>query len=222
MYIYFLPRWYERARERVRRKYGVNIDRSLDIKRAYQSNGLLGHKVWIDGFNNNFDASNESIYPTNSDKICKSDQTNRYSSYTNEEHEKILKIKTYMKQFGSDKNQRVKIASTSDHQKQQHPSLLAQHSLFGTKIKSISFTHKDSSEALENIVSSPELPDRQDSSSFINFDHQCQEVINNTKQPLNICRAQSASANLGSLESKKREFKNRPFNALKNLHPLPF
>ncbi|CAF1303198.1 unnamed protein product [Rotaria sp. Silwood1] len=41
---YKIIRWYERAQERVWKKYGVYIHSSIEIKRSYQSKGLLGYK----------------------------------------------------------------------------------------------------------------------------------------------------------------------------------
>lgn len=55
--MFFNSRWYERAQERVWKKYGIKADSSLHLKRVYQRQGLLGYRVLIDGFNNTFDAT---------------------------------------------------------------------------------------------------------------------------------------------------------------------
>ncbi|CAF4686041.1 unnamed protein product, partial [Rotaria sp. Silwood1] len=180
-------RWCERARERVWKKYGVQNDSSVDIKRTYQSKGLLGYKVLIDGFNNTFDASDESMCPVASSRKWQRDQTNRSGDCTNEECEKILKIKAHMEQFVADEQQRTKSTAAINPRKSQHLPLLAQHGLLGAKTQPINFASTNSSVILEDIVSSSELSNGQDLSSSIGSDHQ----------------TQSAAANLAPVEPKE-------------------
>lgn len=70
-----LFRWYERAQERVWKKYGISSNYSMHLKRAHQSRGQLGYRVLIDGFNHNFDAAGRKSRMTHMDRRFRADQS---------------------------------------------------------------------------------------------------------------------------------------------------
>jgi hypothetical protein len=203
IHVSFLSRWYERARVAVWKKHGVYIDSSVQIKRDYQSKGLLGYKVFIDGFNNTFDASHESTGSVASGRKSQTDQSDRYSGYTDDEREQILKMKVYMKQFGANEQQRTKSTVSINVQKSRNPPLLAQHGLFGAKMQAISFAPTNHSVVLEDIVSSSEFSSP---SSLISLDQQSPKIIGDTEKPVNIYRTQSAATKPASLKPNEGEF----------------
>ena len=154
----FSFRWYERARERVWKKYGAQINNSIEIKRAYESKGLLGYKVWIDGFNNTFDASNEPIYRVASGRKSQIDQ---------EEREKILKMEASLENFSVDEQQLpTPPAAIISLQETRHRPILVQRGLMGEKLQAIDLASTISSVVIhEASNSSLDLSSTEDSTS---------------------------------------------------------
>ncbi|CAF1102494.1 unnamed protein product [Rotaria sordida] len=203
---YKIIRWYERAQERVWKKYGVHIHNSIEIKRSFQSKGLLGYKVMIDGFNNTFDASNEPICSVTSSRKSKLDQTDRYSDYIDEENEKIHKMKAYMEGFGAVERQRTKPPAVNNLRKLRHIPFLSQYSLLDAKLQPIDLTSINSAVFLEGIMSPSEISNSQGPSSFIGLDHQCSKFIFDMEKSLNISRTQLNAANPATFEPNKGKF----------------
>ena len=181
IYVFLLSRWCDRARERVWKKYCVAIDHSIETKRAYQSKGLLGYRVLIDGFNNTFDPSVVSDLSEASRSQAHTDQMIRNSTYTDEEREKILKTKVSMKQFLASQP-RTKTGSNSFGRRSRNPPLLAQHGIMGAKMQTINFTTMNPSIVSENFVSSSGFSQSQDRSSTTDCGHQSSKLNTNITQ----------------------------------------
>ena len=114
------------------------MDRSVEVKRAYRSKGLLGYKVLIDGFNNTFDAPNEPMHRIASGRKSQLDQTDRCIGFADEERAKILEMQASMKQFRADEQQLLTPhTGTSSLQKTRHPPLLAQRGLMRAQLQAI-------------------------------------------------------------------------------------
>ncbi|CAF4723350.1 unnamed protein product [Rotaria sp. Silwood1] len=203
---YKIIKWYERAQERVWKKYGVYIHSSTEIKRFYQSQGLLGYKVMIDGFNNTFDASNVPICSVTSSRQSKLEQADRCSGYTDEEREKIVKMKTYMKEFGATKRQQAKPPAVNNLQKLRHPPFLSQNSLLNAKQQPTDLTSINSPLFLEDIMTPSEICNSQDLSSFIGLNHQSSKFIFDIEKLSKVSKTQLNTANPTTFESNKGKF----------------
>lgn len=125
----------------------------------------------IDGFNNTFDSSVVSGLSEASRSQSQVEQTIRYNTYTDEERERILKTKVYMKQFLASHPQRSKIGTNSFGRRSRNPPLLAQHAIMGTKMQSVNFPATNHSIISENFVSSSGFSHSQDRSSTTDVDH---------------------------------------------------
>jgi len=122
--------WYERARERAWKKYGGRFYYISQTKRVYPKQGLLGYKVLIDGYNNTFEVPPEQLRNVRSSGTLKSDQNNRYIGFSDEEREKIIKTKAFVKEFALDDRKRAKqIAAANLQQSRRPPLVLSSQSL---------------------------------------------------------------------------------------------
>lgn len=201
-----MPRWYERAQVRVWKKHGVPIDTSAALKRDALSRGLLGYKVLIDGFNNTFDASNASNCSAVSDKRSQTNEADRYIGYTNEERERILKMKAYMKKFVADTKQWGKSTPANIRQKSRHPPLLAQHGLLGAKMQTVNLALTKPSTLMEDLGSSSQLSCSQVLSSSTDPDQQRSKLVVDCDSSLNIDTAASIITNSTAIESNASKF----------------
>lgn len=181
MHRFLLCRWYERAQTRVWKKYGVYSENSAEIKRAPHSTGLLGYKVCIDGFDSSFDSSANC----DEEKL----RTDRYIGYTEEEVEKLRKMRLQMKQS----------AAPMIRKKSRNLPVLSRQGLFGTKIQTTDFTPTGSRE----IVDQSNV-----SFSSISFEHTISQstidsvlslqsslaipVENQTKNQINMSKSESS------------------------------
>lgn len=119
--------WYERARERAWKKYGGRFHNLSQLKRVYPKKGLLGYKVLIDGYNNTFEVPPEQLRNIRSGATAKSNDSDRYIGYTDEEREKIIKTKAFVKDFALDERKRQKqIAAANLQQSRRPPMSLSQ------------------------------------------------------------------------------------------------
>ena len=110
--------WYERAREKAWKKFGGRFYTPSQTKRVYPAKGLLGYKVLIDGFNNEFEVPAEQL------RNLRSSQGHRYAGFSAEEREKMIKMKAYVKDYAMDDRTRNKhIVAT-----RRHPTYLSQAS----------------------------------------------------------------------------------------------
>ncbi len=116
-------RWYERARERAWKKSGGRSLNTSPTKRVYPEQGLLGYKVLIDGYNNTFEVPPEQLRNVRSGSTFKSDQSDRYVGYTEEEREKIIQTKTFVKEFALDDRKRAKQIAAAHLQQSRRPPL---------------------------------------------------------------------------------------------------
>ena len=92
------------------------------MKRVYPKKGLLGYKVLIDGYNNTFEVPPEQLRSIKSGGTLKSNDSDRYIGYTDEEREKIIKTKNYVKDFALDERKRAKqIAAANLQQSRRRP-----------------------------------------------------------------------------------------------------
>ena len=94
--------WYERAREKAWKKFGGRFYTPSQTKRVYPAKGLLGYKVLIDGYNNEFEVPAEQL------RSLRSSQGFRYVGFSNEEREKIAQMKAYVKDYAMDDRARNK------------------------------------------------------------------------------------------------------------------
>ncbi|CAF3277865.1 unnamed protein product [Rotaria socialis] len=118
-------RWYERAREKVWKKYGGRLlYNPSQAKRIYPTQGLLGYKVLIDGFNNAFDVPIEQLRNVRSGGTTKSDRDNHYNTLDDDEQEKINKMKMFIKHFALDDRKRAKQKAAENLQQSRRPPLL--------------------------------------------------------------------------------------------------
>ncbi|CAF2813880.1 unnamed protein product [Rotaria sp. Silwood2] len=116
--------WYERAREKVWKKYGGRLYNTSQGKRMYPKQGLLGYKVLIDGFNNAFEVPLEQLRNLRSGGTTKSDQDDHYNILDKEEQEKINKMKIFIKHFALDERKRAKQIAAENLQQSRRPPLL--------------------------------------------------------------------------------------------------
>jgi hypothetical protein len=125
---FFLNRWYERAREKAWKKYGGHFYSTSQTKRIYPKQGLLGYKVLIDGYNNTFEVPSEQLHSLRSAGTLKTDQNStRYVGFSDEEREKIIKMKSFVKDFALDERKRAKqIAAINLQQSRRPPVVLAE------------------------------------------------------------------------------------------------
>ena len=113
--------WYERAREKAWKKYGGRFYNSTQSKRVYAKQGLLGYKVLIDGYNNTFEVPTEQLRIVRSGGTVKSENTDRYIGFTNEEREKIVRMKNFVKDFALDDRKRAKQIAAANLQQARRP-----------------------------------------------------------------------------------------------------
>ena len=113
--------WYECARERAWKKYGGRFHYITQNKRVYPKKGLLGYKVLIDGYNNTFEVPPEQLRNIRSGSTLKPDH---YICYSDEEREKIIKMKAYIKQTALDDRKRAKQIAAANLQSRRPPALL--------------------------------------------------------------------------------------------------
>ncbi|CAF3696153.1 unnamed protein product [Rotaria sp. Silwood1] len=116
--------WYERAREKVWKKYGGRLYNTSQGKRIYPKQGLLGYKVLIDGFNNAFEVPLEQLRNVRSSGTIKTDQDDHYNVLNEEEQEKINKMKMFIKHFALDERKRAKQIAAENLQQSRRPPLL--------------------------------------------------------------------------------------------------
>jgi len=117
--------WYERAREKAWKKFGGRFYTPTQTKRVYPKQGLLGYKVLIDGYNNTFEVPSDQLHRVRSSGITRSDKTDLYVGYSDEEREKIIQMKTFIKQFALDERQRAKQIAATHLQQSRRPPLLS-------------------------------------------------------------------------------------------------
>jgi len=142
--------WYERAREKVWKKHGGHFYSASQTKRIYPKQGLLGYKVLIDGYNNTFEVPPEQLRNIRSSGASQIDQIDRYIGYSEEEREKLIQMKKFVKQFALDDRKRAKQIAQANLQQSRRPPLL---------LPSSSTEHKKHSmQNSEIIFSSTEIP----------------------------------------------------------------
>ncbi|CAF3910026.1 unnamed protein product [Rotaria sordida] len=140
--------WYERAREKVWKKYGGHLYNTSQGKRIYPKQGLLGYKVLIDGFNNTFEVPLEQLRNVRSGgSTIRSDQNDYYHILNDKEQEKINKMKIFIKNFALDERKRAKQIAAENLQQSRRPRLLL---LPQTKLNQ----NKSSKKILKSIPSS--------------------------------------------------------------------
>ncbi|CAF2245234.1 unnamed protein product [Rotaria magnacalcarata] len=117
--------WYERAREKVWKRTGGRLFTASPAKRVYPVTGLLGYKILIDGYNNKFEVPVEQLRGARYSGTNKSDHFDHYVGLSDEERQKIIETKAYMKQFALDERRRAKqIAQARLQQARQTPTSL--------------------------------------------------------------------------------------------------
>lgn len=151
-------RWYARAKERVWKKYGCCIERSIDIKRSHQSKGVLGYKVSIDGF-------------TGISTNVHTDFDHRSVIYSEEERNKLSKIEVHMKKTVSDLKKAKKKIDTNHYSNSKHHRLLVQRAIIGGTVKVIDFAPPASSVNFDNNGTASESTFGEDSSIFSDQTH---------------------------------------------------
>ncbi|CAF3340496.1 unnamed protein product [Rotaria socialis] len=142
--------WYERAREKVWKRTGGHLFTASPAKRIYPVTGLLGYKVLIDGYNNKFEVPVEQLRGARYSGTNKSDHFDHYVGFSDEERQKIIQTKAYIKQFALDERRRAKqIARARLQQARQTPTSLPRTSADLQKHRTITIS--------EDVSSSSEL-----------------------------------------------------------------
>lgn len=100
--------WYERAREKVWKRTGGRFYLGVPSKRVFPETGLLGYKVLIDGYNNKFEVPAEQLRGARANSANKPDYFDRYIGFSDEERDKIIQTKAYIKQYALDERRRAK------------------------------------------------------------------------------------------------------------------
>ena len=178
VYKKLLFRWYECARERVWKKFGGHIYSQNPGKRFYAQKGLLGYKVLIDGYNNTFEVPPEQLRNIRSGTL-QGEKSDRYGYYSDEEREKLIQMKAFMKQMALDERRRAKqIAAINLQQTRRPPLLLSQTSVNANK-----HPIKNRTNFLEDISSSSELLNSQVGSSLIATDVKTVNSIPEVQKP---------------------------------------
>ncbi|CAM4829977.1 unnamed protein product [Rotaria magnacalcarata] len=156
-------RWYERAREKVWKKYGGRLYNPSQTKRIYPTQGLLGYKVLIDGFNNAFEVPIEQFRNVRSGGTTKSDRDDHYNTLDDDEQEKINKMKMFIKHFALDDRKRAKQKAAENLQQSRRPPLLLSSSQ--TTLRK----NKNLTKSSKTISSSFELSNNQKQSKNIDL-----------------------------------------------------
>ncbi|UJR10034.1 hypothetical protein I4U23_014257 [Adineta vaga] len=123
-FYYKIIRWCERAREKAWKKYGGQFLTSNQSKRVYPERGLLGYKVLIDGFNNTFESPEEQLRRVRKSTPLKSDDVDRWVSFNEDERQKILKTKLFVKAIALNERKRTKQIAAANLQRTRRPALL--------------------------------------------------------------------------------------------------
>lgn len=100
--------WYERARERVWKKYGSCHGTAVS-KRVYPQHGLLGYKVLIDGFNNTFSAPPNQGRGIHSGNAGQGNQPLSYGNFSEKERRKFQQMKIIMKRVVLEERRRQQV-----------------------------------------------------------------------------------------------------------------
>ncbi len=149
--------WYERARERAWKKFGGYFYIKTQPKRVYPKNGLLGYKVLIDGYNHTFEVPLEQRPGIRPSDKSQSIEVDPYIGYSNEEREKIIRTKMFMKQSVLDERRRTKQIAALNLQKERQKLLLSrQTSTNGNRHRMSTTSH-----ILEGISSSSDFSSTQ-------------------------------------------------------------
>ncbi len=154
-YLFFFDSWYERAREKAWKQYGGGFYITNQRKRVYPKQGLLGYKVLVDGFNNTFEVPEEQLRNKRSGRNFKSDENIRYAGFSEEEREKIIKRKAFIKDFALDERERAKQTVAANLQQTRRPPLvlLPPKETFDQNKQSVLVSERRSSSVL-NLTSS--------------------------------------------------------------------
>jgi hypothetical protein len=153
-----LHSWYERAREKAWKKYGGRFQSTSQTKRIYPKKGLLGYKVLIDGFNNTFEVPIEQFHGAPSASTTRSEQDSRYAGFSEEERDKLIRMKSFVKEFALDDRKRAKQIAAANLQQSRRPPLL---------IHQTSDPNKHSIQPSDSIVSLTEVSSSQNRSNII-------------------------------------------------------
>lgn len=128
----------------------------------YPQNGLLGYKVLIDGYNNTFEVPPEQLRNVRSGAV-QGEKSDRYAFYSDEEREKLIRMKAFMKQMALDERRRAKqIAAINLQQNRRPPLFLSQ-----TSVNTNKNAMKNTTKFLEDMSSSSELLNSQVASSLV-------------------------------------------------------
>ena len=188
----------------------------MEIKRAYQSKGLLGYKVFIDGFNNNFDASNEQMCRVVSGRKSQTDQTDRSMGYSRAKRPKMSEIGASLKQFKADQPLQSQYAATIDLNRTRHPPRLAQRGLMGTKLQPINLAPATLPTRNEGSTSRSEISNTGDSVSLIDLNQQFAKLIFDTDSSSMSAGTESTIANpLVSVELNEGELSLRSISVFR-------
>lgn len=174
----FFSSWYERAREKAWKKFGGRSYTTTQTKRIYPQEGLLGYKVLIDGYNNTFEVPAEQLRPIRSGNGAQADKADRYAGYSDEEREKIIHMKIFMKQFALDERRRAKQIAATNLQQSRRPPLLFNQT-------SVDIYKTPTAQVLEGVSSSSELSSSQILSSISNIGIKAFKSILETDNPSN-------------------------------------
>jgi hypothetical protein len=117
--------WYERARERAWKKFSGYFYTKTQTKRVYPKQGLLGYKVLIDGYNHTFEVPLEQRPGIRPSDKSQSIEVDPYIGCSNEEREKIIRTKMFMKQSVLDERQRTKQIAALNLQQERRKLLLS-------------------------------------------------------------------------------------------------
>jgi hypothetical protein len=157
----------------------------------------------IDGYNNRFEVPKEQLQGTRSGGTVQSDKADYYAGFSDEEREKIIQMKIFMKEFTLDERRRAKQIAAINLQKSRRPTLLSHQISVDVHKHPMAIT---TTKVLEGVSSSSELSNSQMLSSVIASD---MKVFKSMLDAVNSSNTNLLLTELNnSIRKESKSFKN--------------